>query len=135
MSRAALEVFTAIRRDGTQQAVFRWLRNGYVVVAKVAMDALEATWKGMAGERVFVTDRHGIAFITNVPDWRFRTMRPLSAESRCAEYSRPLISDTPRRARCGWWWESCATVEATATPDSYQVSVVSSPTSSSSTVT
>jgi two-component system C4-dicarboxylate transport sensor histidine kinase DctB len=53
-----------------------------VVVAKVAMDALEATWKGMAGERVFVTDRHGIVFITNVPDWRFRTLKPLSASAR-----------------------------------------------------
>jgi two-component system C4-dicarboxylate transport sensor histidine kinase DctB len=51
-----------------------------VVVAKVGMDTLEATWKGMAGERVFVTDRHGIVFITNVPDWRFRTLRSLSAD-------------------------------------------------------
>ncbi|HYI71676.1 MAG TPA: ATP-binding protein [Skermanella sp.] len=53
-----------------------------VVVAKVAMDALEATWKGTGGERVFVTDRHGIVFITNVPDWRFRTIRPLSADAQ-----------------------------------------------------
>ncbi|QQP89752.1 sensor histidine kinase [Skermanella sp. TT6] len=53
-----------------------------VVVAKVAMEPLEATWHDMAGERVFVTDRRGVVFITNVPDWRFRTLAPLPPEVR-----------------------------------------------------
>ncbi|EWY37844.1 hypothetical protein N825_15700 [Skermanella stibiiresistens SB22] len=53
-----------------------------VVVAKIGMDALESAWHQMAGERVFVSDRRGVVFISNVPEWRFRTLAPLDAETR-----------------------------------------------------
>ncbi len=47
------------------------------VAAKTSMDELEHGWSG-GGERVFVTDRQGIVFITNTPQWRFHTLAPLS---------------------------------------------------------
>ncbi len=46
------------------------------VVVKTAMDELEHGWSG-GGEKVFVTDRHGIVFLTNVPGWRFGSLAPL----------------------------------------------------------
>ncbi len=50
------------------------------VVVKTSMDRLERGWSGGA-ERVFVTDRFGIVFITNIPAWRFHSLNPLDAES------------------------------------------------------
>jgi len=49
------------------------------VVGKTSMESLEAGWRG-GGERVFVTDRWGIIFITNTPEWRFRALSPLEPE-------------------------------------------------------
>lgn len=58
------------------------------VVVKTVMDDLEHGWSG-GGERVFVTDRHGIVFLTNRPSWRFRTLAPLSpAEKEDVQASR-----------------------------------------------
>jgi two-component system C4-dicarboxylate transport sensor histidine kinase DctB len=45
------------------------------------MDDLEHGWSG-GGERVFVTDQHGIVFLTNVAEWRFRSLAPLDAAER-----------------------------------------------------
>jgi len=52
-----------------------------VVVAKVEFDALEQDWRA-SGEPTYVTDANGVVLITTVPDWRFRTTRPLSQEQR-----------------------------------------------------
>lgn len=49
------------------------------VVGKTSMEALETGWRG-GGERVFVTDRWGVIFITNTPEWRFHTLEPLDPE-------------------------------------------------------
>lgn len=49
-----------------------------VVVIKVGVSALEQAWPPSA-ERVIVTDRHGIVFLTNVPAWRFKSLRQLDA--------------------------------------------------------
>ncbi len=51
------------------------------VVMKTAMDGLEHGWSG-GGEKVVVTDRHGIVFLTNVPRWRFGSLAPLDADLR-----------------------------------------------------
>lgn len=51
------------------------------VVIKVDMGAIEAQWKGQTHE-VLVTDPDGVVFVTSRPDWRFRTLEPLSAEVR-----------------------------------------------------
>ncbi|WP_296166000.1 ATP-binding protein [uncultured Brevundimonas sp.] len=52
-----------------------------VIVTKVEFDALEAQWRA-AGEPTYVTDADGVVLITTMPDWRFRTTRPLSGDRR-----------------------------------------------------
>lgn len=52
-----------------------------VVVVKVEMEQLQADWRE-AGELVFVTDTDGVVIFTSVPDWAYRTLKPLSAEKR-----------------------------------------------------
>ncbi|MDQ1153101.1 ATP-binding protein [Brevundimonas sp. SORGH_AS_0993] len=54
---------------------------GGVVVVKVEFDTLEAEWRA-SGEPAYVADPAGVVLITSVPDWRFRTLRPLDAASR-----------------------------------------------------
>ncbi|WP_158240831.1 sensor histidine kinase [Telmatospirillum siberiense] len=51
------------------------------VVVKTTMDDLEHGWSG-GGEKVFVTDRHGIVFLSNEPRWRFGSLAPLDPELR-----------------------------------------------------
>ncbi|HVI50394.1 MAG TPA: ATP-binding protein [Candidatus Sulfotelmatobacter sp.] len=53
------------------------------VVVKMALDELEKSWTG-TGEKVFVTDAHGIVFITNNPGWRYRSRWPLRPDERLA---------------------------------------------------
>jgi two-component system C4-dicarboxylate transport sensor histidine kinase DctB len=51
------------------------------MTVKTLLDELERGWSG-GGERVFVTDRYGIVFITNTPQWRFHSLATLSDEVR-----------------------------------------------------
>lgn len=58
--------------------------NGRVVgvaVVKVEFEALEADWRG-SGEPAYVADPSGVILITSVPDWRFRTVAPMSDAQR-----------------------------------------------------
>lgn len=48
-----------------------------VVVLKVDFRDLEADWR-QANAVIFVTDEHGVVLLGNIPDWRFRVLRPLS---------------------------------------------------------
>ena len=52
-----------------------------VIVVKVEFDALEAEWRA-SGEPAYVADPGGVILITSVPAWRFRTLRPMDADSR-----------------------------------------------------
>ena len=52
-----------------------------VAVVKVEFDALEADWRG-SGEPAYVADPSGVILITSVPDWRFRTVAPMSDAQR-----------------------------------------------------
>ena len=52
-----------------------------VVVVKVEFDDLEAEWR-RTGEPAYVADRNGVILITSVPDWRFRTVAPLTDSQR-----------------------------------------------------
>lgn len=52
-----------------------------VIVAKVEFGALESEWR-RSDEPAFVTDEDGVVIITTVPQWRFRTTRPLSDAER-----------------------------------------------------
>jgi two-component system, NtrC family, C4-dicarboxylate transport sensor histidine kinase DctB len=50
------------------------------VVIKVDMTNLEQQWRGHR-EEVVVTDPEGVIFITTRPEWRYRSLYPLSAAS------------------------------------------------------
>lgn len=52
-----------------------------VIVAKVEFDVLEADWR-KSGEPTWVADQNGVVLITTVPEWRFRTTKPLTGEER-----------------------------------------------------
>ncbi|MDE2486318.1 MAG: sensor histidine kinase [Alphaproteobacteria bacterium] len=52
-----------------------------VVAVKVEMDALEAEWRA-SDAIVLVASRGGVVLITNHPEWRFRTFRPMPAAVR-----------------------------------------------------
>lgn len=75
------------------------------VTVKTSMDGLEHSWSG-GGERVFVTDQHGIVVITNTPAWRFHALTPLSpglqhelqASRQYGDEPLPPLGTTPRGA-------------------------------------
>jgi two-component system C4-dicarboxylate transport sensor histidine kinase DctB len=52
-----------------------------VVAVKVELDSLEAEWR-LSGSPTLVSDRNGVVLITSNPEWRFRTVRPLSPQVR-----------------------------------------------------
>ncbi len=64
------------------------------VVVKTAMDALERGWSSR-GERVFVSDGHGVIFITNTPSWRYLTRAPLPAATLAAIRASRQYGDAP----------------------------------------
>ncbi|MBD7941413.1 sensor histidine kinase [Brevundimonas guildfordensis] len=63
-----------------------------VVVVKVEFDALEAEWRA-SGEPAYVVDPGGVVLITSIPDWRFRTLRPMDAESRRLTLADQTLTD------------------------------------------
>lgn len=55
------------------------IREGNGAVAlKVGVDEFEKMWQ-QSSERVFVTDRHGVIFLSNVPTWRYRSLTKLDS--------------------------------------------------------
>ncbi|AWC24332.1 C4-dicarboxylate transport sensor protein DctB [Aminobacter sp. MSH1] len=50
-----------------------------VVVFKVDIDAIEASWKG-GDHEIIVTDPEGIIFMSGRPDWLYASLNPLTAE-------------------------------------------------------
>ena len=50
-----------------------------VVVFKVDIDAIEASWKGDDYE-ILVSDPEGIIFMTDQPDWLYSSLKPLTAD-------------------------------------------------------
>ncbi len=63
-----------------------------VVVVKVEFDALEAEWRA-SGEPAYVVDPGGVVLITSIPSWRFRTLRPMDAESRRLTLADQTLAD------------------------------------------
>ncbi|MDX3926545.1 MAG: sensor histidine kinase [Shinella sp.] len=50
-----------------------------VIVFKVDIETIEASWKG--GEyRIFVSDPEGIIFMSGNPEWRYAAVKPLTAD-------------------------------------------------------
>ncbi|GAA2823218.1 two-component system C4-dicarboxylate transport sensor histidine kinase DctB [Aminobacter aminovorans] len=52
-----------------------------VVVFKVDIDAIEASWKG-GDHEIIVTDPEGIIFMSGRPDWLYASLTPLTDERR-----------------------------------------------------
>jgi len=48
------------------------------VVIKIAIDRLEPSWVS-SDQKILVVDRDGVVFLSTHPDWRFRSIEPLSA--------------------------------------------------------
>ncbi|MCJ2164743.1 MULTISPECIES: ATP-binding protein [unclassified Pseudodesulfovibrio] len=82
--------------------------NGKIVgvaVAKIALSPLENIWQE-GGETLFVADLHGVIVLASRPDWKYRTLAPLSKETietinEMAQYPefklKPLSSKTTNR--------------------------------------
>lgn len=51
-----------------------------VVVVKVNLEQLQETWKE-SGETIIVSDAFGILFLSSRPEWKYRSLRPLSVKT------------------------------------------------------
>lgn len=54
-----------------------------VAVTKVDLSMLQKEWRA-GGETVFITDEHGVVFLSSNDAWRYRAIRPLDPEIRAA---------------------------------------------------
>ena len=61
-------------RDAAGQAIG-------VIVIKIELDALQADWR-RSPDTVMVSDRHGVVFLANRDEWRYRTLAPLDDADR-----------------------------------------------------
>ncbi|MES2076845.1 MAG: ATP-binding protein [Pseudomonadota bacterium] len=52
-----------------------------VATVKVNIEKLEKTWV-QGGDKVMLSDEHGVVFLSSVPSWKYRTLAPLTAEVR-----------------------------------------------------
>lgn len=52
-----------------------------VATVKVNIESLEASWTE-AGGRALLTDPHGVVFLSSVPEWKYRTLAPLTPAAR-----------------------------------------------------
>jgi two-component system C4-dicarboxylate transport sensor histidine kinase DctB len=52
-----------------------------VATVKVNIESLEANW-AEAGGRALLTDAHGVVFLSSVPEWKYRTLAPLTPAAR-----------------------------------------------------
>ena len=52
-----------------------------VAVTKVDLSMLQSEWRS-GGETVFITDEHGVIFLSSRDDWRYRTTQSLDAAAR-----------------------------------------------------
>lgn len=67
------------------QPVYRDGTNGGpvagVVAVKISLADFEQTWRS-SEHAIALADRHGVIFLSNQPDWRYRSLRPLDAAAR-----------------------------------------------------
>lgn len=57
-------------------AIFEGKRPIGVAVVKVSLNELEEAWK-RGGEQLALADANGVTFLTSIPSWKYRTLRPL----------------------------------------------------------
>lgn len=65
-----------------------------VVVLKMTFDLLERDWAHLV-EPVYVTNAKGVVLISNIPDWRYRTVAPLSPAASQAVQASRQFGDAP----------------------------------------
>jgi len=52
-----------------------------VVAVKISLAEFEQTWRS-SEHTIALADRHGVIFLSNQPDWRYHSLRPLDAGAR-----------------------------------------------------
>ncbi len=52
-----------------------------VVAVKISLADFEQTWRS-SEHTIALADRHGVIFLSNAPDWRYRSLRPLDTPAR-----------------------------------------------------
>ena len=67
-----------------------------VVVVKLVFNELEAAWRNLP-DHVFVSDSHGIIFLSGREAWRYRDLRPLRTEERAELAQTRQYGDVPLR--------------------------------------
>ncbi len=90
-----------------------------VVVLKVSLDEMEANWARSAGE-LMLADARGVVFLASRPEWKYRTLQPLSAAARTelhqtqqyGDLPLPALAREPSRASPGLRIERIATAAA-----------------------
>ncbi|NCT82239.1 MAG: sensor histidine kinase [Comamonadaceae bacterium] len=65
-----------------------------VVVLKVSLDEMEANWARSAGE-LMLADARGVVFLASRPEWKYRTLLPLSAVARAELRETQQYGDLP----------------------------------------
>jgi two-component system C4-dicarboxylate transport sensor histidine kinase DctB len=65
-----------------------------VVVVKVELESVEATWRA-SGAVVAVTNGEGVIIATTVPDWRFSTLSTLSGPELVVARAHLQVADAP----------------------------------------
>ncbi|WP_368565426.1 NahK/ErcS family hybrid sensor histidine kinase/response regulator [Pseudoxanthomonas sp. UTMC 1351] len=67
-----------------------------VVVVKLVFNELEAAWRNLP-DHVFVSDAHGIIFLSGRERWRYKDLRPLRADERVELARTRQYGDVPLR--------------------------------------
>ncbi|MDR7268191.1 two-component system C4-dicarboxylate transport sensor histidine kinase DctB [Pelomonas saccharophila] len=65
-----------------------------VVVLKVSLDEMEANWARSAGE-LMLADARGVVFLASRPEWKYRTLQPLSPAVRTELHETQQYGDLP----------------------------------------
>jgi two-component system C4-dicarboxylate transport sensor histidine kinase DctB len=70
-----------------------------IAVVRIEFDPLEAAWE-RAAERVFVTDRDGIAFLASDPTYKYRSIGPAPTPEQAADLAKryPGVAVSPIRS-------------------------------------
>ncbi|MFT7774246.1 sensor histidine kinase [Roseateles sp.] len=65
-----------------------------VVVLKVSLDEMESNWARSAGD-LMLADARGVVFLASRPEWKYRTLRPLTAAARAELHETQQYGDLP----------------------------------------
>ncbi|MFG6489311.1 ATP-binding protein [Roseateles sp. BYS78W] len=65
-----------------------------VVVLKVSLDEMEANWARSAGE-LMLADARGVVFLASRPEWKYRTLQPLTTAVRAELHDTQQYGDLP----------------------------------------